>query len=283
MTEKTIVVTGAGSYLGGRTVARLNGYRVKALVSPRWQGGDERDGVEYIRADLEKPLPPGTIEGAHRVFHFAWSRGRNLEVVLDANRAMINHLVEPLADASKFFFISSIAGCPGAHSTYGKSKAQAAEFVRNLGASVLICGLVIDAEPRGPYKMLTSAIRKLPFRIRLTRGEPKVLPVQIDDVAGAVEALCESKVDPATYRLFGDAQGFNEFMAAIEERYPKRRIPLSMSADFILNTVAGMKRMHLAPWKLSDKILTFLYKDVDYLMTAKEIPSFTIRSFDGLR
>jgi hypothetical protein len=107
--------------------------------------------------------------------------------------------------------------------------------------------------------------------------------VHIDDVAGAVEALCEVEAEPAMYRLFGRATGFNDFMAALEEKYPKKRLPLSLSADLILGVVAKMKRMHLVPWKLSDKILTFLYKDVDYLMTAKEIPGFKARPFEEPR
>ena len=88
-----------------------------------------------------------------------------------------------------------------------------------------------------------------------------------------IKAVCETRLDPAIYKLFGDGIGFNKFMVTIENVYPKRRMKVAVSANFILWAAAMLKKSHLAPASLCDKILTFLHKDADYLMSHREIPS----------
>ncbi len=287
MAETTVVVTGANSYLGSRAVAALKKEQhidVHAFVSPRWDdnvdGASVLCGVDCTAVDLSGPLPEGAkelIAKADRLFHFAWSRGSCFDDVVNVNEFMVRELMEPLHRPSNFVFISSVAGCPGALSTYGKAKAEATRFVTQRGGCSLVCGLVVDEDPGGPFKMLTSAVRKLPLRIRFAGKGTQVFPVYMDDVAAAVIAACGTDVEPGVYRLFNEPVDFNRFMAMLEEVYQKKRLPFPMSASLVLNTTRALKALHIAPQGLCDKILTFLYKDAAYLGSLNKIPGFSMR------
>ncbi len=287
MTKRTVVITGANSYLGHYTVEHLlnsSDCDVFALVSPRWSPDNSGEGskrLHYLSADLTQPLSPKIQEvlaAADRVFHFAWVRGRDLATVSEANEGMILRLMESMSDPSNFFFFSSVAGSPDALSTYGITKANAARLVGELGGSVLLCGLVVEAKPqRGPYKLLCKTVQTFPLSLRLTRGEPQVFPIHIHDLVATIKVVCETKLDPAIYKLFGDGIGFNKFMVTIENVYPKPRMKVAVSANFILWAAAMLKKSHLAPASLCDKVLTFLHKDADYLMSHHEIPGILMR------
>ena len=276
-----VVITGANSHLGSRAVSRfadLPGSRVIALVSPRWQEGNAprgTDGVEVIRADLGQPLADRVREAlchADRVFHFAWARGRDLARVGATNEAMVRQLIDPLSAPSRFVFISSVAGCPGTPSGYGTAKGASAALVRELGGTVLVCGLVMEHIPSGPYELLCGLVRKLPFSIRLFRDETQVFPILAEDLVNALVAVTVQDLTPGTYKLFGAPSGFNTFLEELERRHPRRRVPVWIPTRVLLGMISWAKRLRILPWRVSDKILTFLYKDQEYLMAQRDLP-----------
>lgn len=67
--------------------------------------------------------------------------------------------------------------------------------------------------------------------------------------------------------MFIDEIPLNDFLKQLEEDYGRHPPALTFSASGILKTAAFGKKTGLLPAGLSDKILTFLYKDRDFLNT----------------
>ena len=280
---KTIAVTGANSYLGQVAIKFLREqtpHKVLALVSPRAELTAETDSrIEQLRADLAQPLTSeaaSKLAVADQLIHFAWTRVGSREEVSRANLTMIENLLAAMGDASRFCFVSSVSASPSAMSTYGQAKYESAELVRLRGGSVLVCGLVVEPNPpRGPYNMLRKNIARLPFRIRLVRGEPLVFPVRLEDLGAALVKVSNSELSPDTYRMFSPPVRFNAFVAMLEQLAPRIRVTLALPTRMILKSVAWAKKSHIVPTKLCDQILTFLYKDADHLASHAEIPGLT--------
>jgi len=286
---KTIVVTGANSYLGGVVVASLRArtpHRIIALVSPRATPPADGDAqLRWLRADLAHPLASevaAALHGADCVFHFAWARTGSPADMRNDNRAMIEHLTGAMPDAARFWFISSASASPRPMSTYGATKHDAAQLVRRLGGGVLVCGLVVESNPaRGPYRLLRRHVARSPFALRLTHGEPLVFPLQLADLGEAIVHVAGSTLPPAGYRMFSRPVGFNAFIGFVEQLHPRKRVPLALPASLLLKGAALAKRTHVFPARICDQVLTFLYKDAEYLLGHDELPGMRLRPCQG--
>jgi nucleoside-diphosphate-sugar epimerase len=284
--EKKIIVTGANSYLGSAVVRYLidkTNWHICGLVSPRTTSAHSNikaERVRYIRADLTQSLSEEIrreLESADRVVHFAWVRGKRLEQVIGLNCTMINSLGKAMATPSGFCLISSVAACPRALSIYGQAKYRAMQLVSEFGGISLVCGLVVDEVPRGPFRLLTCCIGKLPLSIRFTKGAPQVYPIHIRDVGLAVQRIGESNLGIGGYKMFGPETDLNAFLRMLEDIYRRKRIPVRVDAQFILGVISFLKRVRLVPAGLADKVLTFLHKEAEYLMSHKDIPGISYR------
>ena len=283
---KRIVVTGASSYLGRNVVQGLlakENCDVEALISPRSadlqiEGGSR---VRATRADLCRELTTDVMDilrGADRVFHLAWVRKGRPRDVQAANEAMINNLLSAVRTPDRLYFMSSVAASPTAFSGYGMAKWSAQQIVLKEGGIVLVCGLVVEPVPHGPYHLLCRAVRSLPVAIRMTTGSLRVYPVHIDDVVACIGDAIESDRPSGTYRLFASVPpDFNDFMQAIERQYPKARIPFGLDPLGLTRWMTALSRVRLIPAAWIDKILTFLNKNQVYLDSIREWPGTLIR------
>ncbi len=281
---KTIVVTGANSYLGRLAIEFLRertAHRLVAVVSPRAELFAEQERVRYLRADLaaapDEALAAELAQAAC-VLHFAWTRTGSAEEVSRANRAMIEHLLGAMRDAGKFWFISSVSASPRSMSTYGATKHEAAELVRARGGSVLVCGLVVEPDPpRGPYRMLQKNVARLPLAFRAVSGEPLVFPLRLEDLGAVLAHVATTAPAPGSYRMFSAPLGFNTFLGLLEKLAPRLRVPAPFPAGLALRAAALAKKAHLIPVKLCDQVLTFLYKDATHLLAHSELPGLALR------
>jgi hypothetical protein len=260
-------------------------HRIVALVSPRCNetDPDSHNGrVLYHKYDLSKPLSSeiqSLIRNADTVLHFAWTRGADFKTVNDLNISMIKNLMAPMPDPSSFFFISSVADSPNTLSTYGITKHNCSKYVRQAGGSVLVCGLVVTPDPSaGSYRMLYETLKKYPVAVSISRGEPAVFPIRLIDLVKTIMVVCNSKLDPEIYKMYGEGIEFNRFVNLIEELFPKKRIRIRFNVKFLLKTAAFLKKSKLAPVKICDQILTFFYKDADYLNSHQDIANSEIQS-----
>lgn len=281
MTNKKVVVTGAHSYLGQKLLEHLNvlgGFEIAAFITP-WASDDglvNGEGITYHKVDLRQKLPDeaaNAVSNADRVLHFAWKRGKVGAAVLDENMKMFENLREHLSKPEALVFISSVAASPETLSTYGRTKFKAANEIAQFGAIVLVTGLIVDKEPKGPYKLLVSVVKKLPFSVRFTKNSVKVYPIRTDDFLNGIVTILTQPVDGGSYRLYPkDPADINDFLRALESRYSRARLPVPV---FYGTTMGAMKLFHrtgLLPASLGEKLLTFLYKDDEYLATHATLP-----------
>jgi hypothetical protein len=280
MAERRIVVTGAGSWLGRRTVDLLaagTGHQVLALTSPR--GGPvpalARAGVRWRAVDLAAPLPhevATAIAAADRVLHYAWDRRADASGDNAANIAMAQALAG-LARPGALVFVSSVAGSPRARSAYGRNKHAVAALVRAAGGSVWLPGLVVDDPPQGPHAILCGVVRRVPVALRLTGGGPNVYPMPVATLLGQALALCAADLPPGTWQGFEAPVPFNTFLAGIEAAHPRLRLPVRLPTGPLVVAAAALRRLPLPTRRLSDKVLTLLWKDDAAIAAALPLPS----------
>lgn len=274
----TVVVTGANSYLGQLAVRYLNertDMRVVAVCSPRFSADDQGDGSHT--ADLTQPLSSSLqheIEMADRVIHFAWVRGKRFDDILRQNRTMIDALLQPLASPDRFTLVSTVAADPQAVSTYGRSKYVTMNELAERGGTSVVCGLVVDLQPRGPFALLSKCVRSFPIAVRCPGGGPPVYPVHAQDIGPACETVARTRLEAGHYRLYSDAIRFNDFLRIIERLHPRARLPLPLPAGSIVKLTSLLRVLRLLPSSLADKVMTFLHKNEDYLASHRAIDGF---------
>ncbi len=275
-----IVVTGASSPIGRRAVARLSacpGREVVAIASLRAgipeEGGPGR--VRWLQADLARPHSAevaGALREADRILHFAWDRRGDATGSIAANSAMVEALLSAAAPAA-LVFVSSVAAAPDAASTYGRHEHALAGRVLAAGGSVLVPGLVADDPPEGPYAILCKVVSRLPLRLRLTGRAPQVYPVAMERLMDMVERVADPLLPPGTWRGFEAPVAFDAFLAGVEARYPRSRLPVRLPAALLLGAAQALRRLPLRTRALADKVLTFLRKNDAHLAEARPLPA----------
>ena len=281
MTNRSVVVTGAHSYLGQKLLehfSAIGGFKIAALITP-WANEDgliHNEGITYFKADLREALQANVaalVRNADRIMHFAWKRGKDEEKVLDDNRRMFENVKEHISSPDKLVFISSVAASPNTLSTYGKTKFKMAQQLSVYGAIILVTGLIVDKEPKGPYKLLVGVVKKFPFSVRFTKNSVKVYPIRTDDFLNGIVTILKEPISSGTYRLYpSDAADINDFLAQLEKRYSRFRVPLPISYGLALGILKSTRRLGVLPATLGEKLLTFLFKDEAYLAMHATLP-----------
>ncbi len=281
MTSKRVVLTGAHSYLGQKLLALLadkGDFEFTAFITP-WaseEGLVFGSRVRYLKADLTKPLDAevaNAVNGADHLLHFAWVRAGKEDEVMATNLAMTGNLQPHLAKPDALVFISSVAASPETLSRYGRTKFKIANRLRDGGAIILVTGLIVDKEPMGPYALLVKVVRTLPLSVRFTKNSVKVYPIRTDDFMRAIETVLTGNVGAGSYRVYpANPADINDFLRQLEKKYVRKRLKFPVSYSLSMSTLKALHRMGLLPASLGEKLLTFLYKDDEYLATHSTLP-----------
>ena len=280
MTSKRVVLTGAHSYLGQKLLSHLltiGGFEVAAFITP-WAKDDglvTGACIRYVKADLTQRLSNDAsdlVREADRVLHFAWVRGEVEDKVLESNLTMLANLQQHLTRPEALVFISSVAASPNTLSRYGRTKFKIANKLLSDGAIVLVTGLIVDKVPNGPYKLLVDVVKKFPVSVRFTANSVKVYPIRTDDFLSAITTVLNSDLPGGSYRVYpSNAADINEFLEQLEKKYKRGRLRLPVSHKLSIGGLRGMHRARLLPQTLGEKLLTFLYKDEEYLATHRTL------------
>ena len=282
--RRIVVITGGHSYLGQKFISHLiksEDIQIKAVITP-WAHEEglvrEPERLRYLKADLTGAASyelREALKAADRIFHLAWLRGPNLSRVLEANQKMIDNLKDYVSEPESFCFISSVAASPETLSTYGKAKFQIAQRVIAAGGTVLVTGLIVDDEPRGPYKLLVDVVKSMPLAVRAAPGRIMVYPLKCEDLVAGLTHFVRSDAPAGSYRLFPSTPvDFNELIASIEKQFPRKRIKVRFSYALVMASIKALRGLRLPPAQLHEKLLTFLYKDENYLRKHMKIEDF---------
>lgn len=277
MTDLKVAITGANSYLGQRLIralAREPGWRVTGLVTP-WCSRELLDpAAEYIAADLTRPLTAeaeAALAGADRVLHLAWIRNSRFLGPDDPNMAVADRLLEA-AQPRRVIFLSSVAASPQTPSVYGRAKQQAQGKIVAGGGSALVCGLVLDDPPRGPFALLERAVARLPTRLRFVLGGFRVYPIHAQDLVAAVRGVVSEDRVGVFRAYLAPGLTINRFLVSLERLRPRPRVgvlpvPMPLARAFA-RLGAGT-----AP---GQKLVTFMWKADRLLQSYPEAPGLTL-------
>ena len=186
---------------------------------------------------------------------------------------MIANLQKSLSRPDALVFISSVAASPETLSRYGQTKFKVANKLREDGAIILVTGLIVDPEPKGPYKLLVDVVRKLPFSARFTQDSVKVYPIRTDDFLNAISVVLENEIPSGSYRVFpSNPQDINDFLMLIEKKYDRSGIKVPVSYGLSMGAIRAGHKASVLPATLGEKLMTFLYKDEEYLSTHATLP-----------
>lgn len=278
---RRIVITGAGSPVGRKVVARLQ--REAEVEIEAWVSTRPGQAVpapmarcNWRAVDLQQALPAeaaAIVARCDTLLHLAWVRSPDASNAIAVNTSMIRSLAQHLRDAGALRVVSSVSSGPRARSAYGRAKYAANQLAVEMGGAALLLGLIVEAHPdTGPFKMLEGFVRKLPVRIRFIDRNPNIYPVREGDAMELLTAFATDHELRGLYRGFSSPLGINRFLAAIEAAYPRSRMPLPMFAT-PLQAVAGFaSRLRLPGSAILDKVATILHKDDDYLLSAPSLP-----------
>lgn len=281
-TSRTVLLTGAGSYLGQQAIGELlrsTDWVITAVGSPRLDVADcipPSERLRYVSEDLAGPSTrlAAELAAADVVLHLAWVRDASPALAVDKNRTIVDRILESVPNKARFVFMSSVAASPTAHSSYGQAKFALAEHVAQAGGVVLTCGLVCAATPQGPYKQLVKAVDKLPLRVVPLGSPPNVYPVPLADVLAALRAACAYGPASGVYRLWQDVVPMHEFLASLPVRERAFRLPVPVPFALINPVVSLFRAVRLLPSSVADQLKTFLYKDDQYLASLAPLPDF---------
>lgn len=172
-----IVVTGGNGYIGSRLVSLLRARGVCVTTLGRGDGGWA----------LDRPVPPGILDGADAVIHLAhqWVGAGPIET--DVNVSGTRALLEASrrAGVRRFVFGSSVAARPGALNRYGRIKHAIEKMLSGPGEIAARIGMVYGGRSASQWGTLVR-LSRLPVLPMLEPGKA-VQPIHLDD-------LCEGLI-----------------------------------------------------------------------------------------
>ncbi|MBV1855605.1 NAD-dependent epimerase/dehydratase family protein [Catellatospora tritici] len=212
MSEQTLLVTGAGGFIGGAVLAALDAdygdaWRVRAVVHHRHPPATRSIAVQTVRADLAEPGPlRGLCDGVHTVLHLATQIGGDPRLCRAVNEDGTARLLAEAqrAGVARIIQVSTTAVYgPGPHrgATEGEletvpvsatslTRLRAEQAVRDAGGVVL----------RPPLVYGTGDVWAVPTLVRLLRqsgglpggGTARLSVIAVEDLARAAARLTVS-------------------------------------------------------------------------------------------
>ena len=220
------VVTGAFGYTGRYIAGRLlsMGHRVRTLTGHPGRANDLGQQIDVAPLDFDDPdAVVRSLEGAETLYNTYWIRfargDATFERAVEYSRVLIEAAEQ--AGVRRFVHVSIISASPDSPLAYFRAKSLVEEAIRS---SKLSYAIIRPALIFGREDVLVNniawALRRFPLFPMFGRGDYRVQPVYVEDVAQmAVQAAQEREnltidaVGPETYtfeemvRLIADQIG----------------------------------------------------------------------------
>ncbi|HUI08001.1 MAG TPA: NAD-dependent epimerase/dehydratase family protein [Verrucomicrobiae bacterium] len=207
----TILVTGAGGFIGRSTVPSLlaHGYRVKAMVRRAGQAPFEsHPRLAVVRADMrDADSLTAALQQVTAVVHLAAAKSDEKDSE-DVNVGGARRLVEACqrAGCRRLINISTLSTKIARQGAYARTKSEADRMFRESGLAVttLLPSVVYGEELDGVFGTIVKFVQQLPVVPVLGNGQWISAPVYMGDVCDAIIACLERDVTIGrTYDLGG--------------------------------------------------------------------------------
>lgn len=255
--ERTVLVSGAGGFVGGYVLNALRGNtgRVLGLIRHPYQEKKVREsGAEAVFGDLTDPDSlRAAMQGVDAVIHTAAiNRNRGQTTMEQVNyRGTVNILAAAkAAGVGRFVHVIAIGADPRRTIPLPRTQGLAAEAVMGSGlrATVLECG-VIYGEGDAFTTMLTGMARISPAVIIPGDGQARFEPISAFDVAdAAVNALDMPETEDEWHQIAGpEVLTLDEVYEILLAKIGARRVRLYLPPGLLRPVVALMDRFFPEP------------------------------------
>jgi NADH dehydrogenase len=254
----TVVVTGAGGFLGGhlcRTLA-TRGWQVRALA--RHPDGVSLPGVRVGRADLPDVIDQSILEGADVVVHAAWAT-RETDPVR-ADRQNVEGTARLLAAArgagvGRMVFVSSVAAAPDAPNHYGRTKHAAEALLDPSRDLVVRPGTILARGGGGIFGLMRDLMQKLHVVPLFGGGRQPLQTVHVDDLCEAIAQAIERDVTGAVNVAEPSPRSFREVLEMTAARMGVRCLFVPLPFAPVLGAVRTAERLGLPSPLRSESLL----------------------------
>lgn len=296
----TILVTGAGGFVGSHLVPALigAGHRVAALVRTESSGARvldllppaDRSQVEVRIADVTKSasLPPA-MAGVDAVVHLAaiprdLNGGASLRLVnTEGTRAVVAAMRTTGVRRLVHMGAMGVEDDPALH--YASSKAKAEALVADSGLDWTILKPSVQfGEGDGFFNIIAGLVRFSPGIVPLAGGgNARFQPIHSDDVAAVVvRALADAGTIGGSFELGGPRYWtYREITREISDALGKRRLLVPMPVPLISLVAGASELVHLPFPVATDQLRQLRLDNVGPLGLIRERFGFEPRPMDG--
>jgi nucleoside-diphosphate-sugar epimerase len=258
MTVPTVVVTGAGGFLGGhlcRTLA-ARGWQVRALA--RHPDSVSLPGIRVGRVDLPDVVETSLLQGADVVLHAAWAT-RETDPVR-ADRQNVEGTATLLAAArdagvGRMVFVSSVAAAPDAPNHYGRSKHAAEALLDPSRDLVVRAGTILARGGGGIFGLMRDLMQKLHVVPLFGGGRQPLQTVHVDDLCEAIAQAIERDVTGAVNVAEPSPRSFREVLEMTAARMKVRCVFMRLPFGPALAAVRMIERLGLPSPLRSESLL----------------------------
>ena len=223
---KTVLVTGAGGFVGSHVVSALLRADYEVLCCGRNEANLRRrfPTCKIVEYDFSSPLPSQTLdvllkdvsvvinavgiiqEHGKSTFEAVHRRGP-IELFNAAERAGVQRVIQ----------ISALGADARAETTYHQSKRDADEALKTLSLEWVILHPSLVYGQGGRSFAFFSALAALPVLFLPGRGDQSIQPIHVDDVAaGIIWLVAPDAVSRVTFPVVGpEPVTFRQFMETI--------------------------------------------------------------------
>jgi uncharacterized protein YbjT (DUF2867 family) len=185
--HRTILVTGASGYVGGRLTLRLvdAGYHVRCM-SRRPDGLRERhgDAIEAVGGDLlDRTAVSAALDSVDTAFYLVHSMGRAEDFAAEeADMATVFAEEARAAGVRRIVYLGGLGG-DDADSPHLASRHRVGEILRDSGVSTVeLRASVIIGSGSLSFEMIRSLVERLPVMVTPRWVSRKAQPIGIEDV-----------------------------------------------------------------------------------------------------
>lgn len=239
MSQRTIVLTGATGYVGGRLLPALleAGHEVRCVVrSP--ERADLPDGARVLKGDVVSGEGlDEALSGADVAYYLVHSMGRgNAGDFAEQDRRAARTFGRAVRDAgvARTVYLGGLEDAKEGGSEHLRSRHEVAEVLRDLVPElVYVRAAMVIGEGSASFVMLRSLVERLPAMVTPRWIDTRTQPVAIDDVVGALAALATADAPPHEVELGGaEVLTYREMMGRFA-RVAERRAPLVVTVPVL--------------------------------------------------
>lgn len=249
MSDRIVTVFGGTGFLGRHVIGRLraNGFAVRAASRNPDRVTHRDPKVQPVRADIRNPIAVEAALvnawGAVNAVSLYVEHGADTFHAIHVNAARTVAQAAREAGAQRLIQVSGIGADTAAPSLYVRKRGEGEHAVSTaFPDAVIVRPAVMFSTDGGFVTTVLDLMRKLPVYPLFGRGQTRLQPVAVDDVAEAIARIfVRPEREPTLYEFGGpDVFTYEEFLRTVAREAGLRPIlvPFPFSAWHLLARVA---------------------------------------------